>query len=192
MHLTDECVFHLGKNSGLVRVWRRRGERHLDEWVVPSFASSCVSVMVWGYVTFDCKVDLVDIRGNWNGPRYVDEILEPHVEPHINNHALNDHPIFVQDGATPHTARISQDYLHNAAIDDLLGPSKNLDLNIIENLWSHITRSINERPRNAAQIRNAVQDRWRRLSQARVQRLVCRLCRRVRPVVEADGWHKPR
>ena len=93
--MTDEWVFQLGKNSGLVRVWRRRGERYLDECVVPSFASSCVPVMVWGCVSFDCKMDLVDIRGNLNGPRYVDEILEPHVEPHMDNHALNDHPIFM-------------------------------------------------------------------------------------------------
>ena len=150
--------------------------------------------MVWGCVSFDCKMDLIDIRGNLNGRRYVDEILEPHVEPHMDNHALNDRPIFMQDGATPHTARISQGFLHDAAIDVMLWPSKSPDLNIIENLWSHISRSINalpERPRNAAQLRDAVHDKWRALSQARVQRLVRSLHRRVRAVVEADGGHIP-
>ena len=66
----------MGKNSGLVRVRRRRGERYLSECVVPSLASGRVSVMVLGCVTFDFKMDLVDIRCNLNGPRYVDEILE--------------------------------------------------------------------------------------------------------------------
>ena len=117
VHWSDEFVFQLGKNSGLVRVWRRRGERYLNECVVPSFAFGRVSVMVWGCVSFDCKMDLIDIRGNLNGRRYVDEILEPHVEPHMDNHALNDRPIFMQDGATPHTVRISQHFLHDAAID---------------------------------------------------------------------------
>ena len=66
----------MGKNSELVRVRRRRGERYLNECVVPSFASGRVSVMVLGCVTFDFKMDLVDIRRNLNGPRYVDETLE--------------------------------------------------------------------------------------------------------------------
>ena len=65
-------------------------------------------------------MDLVDIPGNLNGRHYVDEILDPHVEPHMDNHALNDRPIFMQDGATPHSARISQDFLHDVAIDVML------------------------------------------------------------------------
>ena len=73
-------------------------------------------------------------------------------------------------------------------------PSKSPDLNVIENLWSHISHSINalpERPRNAAQLKDAVHDQWRALSQVRVQRLVHSLHRRVMLVVEADGGHIP-
>ena len=120
VYWSDECVFQLGKNSGLVRAWRRRGKRYLNECVVPSLASSRVSVMVWACVLFDCKMGLIDIRCNLNGRRYVDEIPEPRVEPHMDNHAPNGHPIFIQDRATPHTARISQHSLHDAAIDVML------------------------------------------------------------------------
>lgn len=49
----------------------------------------------------------------------------------------------MHDGATPHTARVSQDYLHQAAIDVMLWPSISPDLNIMENIWSFMSRHIN-------------------------------------------------
>ena len=103
--------------------------------------------MVLDCVSFDCKMDSVDIWGNLNGPRYVDEILEPHMEPH--GQPCPEWPaIFMQDGATPHTERISQDFLHDAIIH-VMCPSKGPDLNIMENLWSHISRYTKALPERA-------------------------------------------
>ncbi len=46
------------------------------------------SVMVWGCISWDCKMDLITIRGNLNGPWYQQEILERAVDPHFDNHSL--------------------------------------------------------------------------------------------------------
>ena len=49
--------------------------------------------------------------------KYTDDILMPHVKPHIDNHALVDQTAFMHGGATPHTARISQEVFTGVAID---------------------------------------------------------------------------
>ena len=46
-------------------------------------------------------------------------------------------------GATPHTARINQEVLTGVAIDVLVWPAKNSDINIIKNVWSVMLRRIN-------------------------------------------------
>ena len=64
----------------------------------------------------------------------------------------------MQDGATPHTARISQAFLTNATIGVLLWPAKSPDINTTENAWSVISRRINSMDpllRNAAELRAA-------------------------------------
>ena len=96
----------------------------------------------------------------------------------------------MQDGATPHTARVSQDYLHQAAIDVMLWPSISPDLSIMENIWSFMSRHINAAevlPRNAEQLRGAVHNAWQAVSQARIRRLVASLRRRVLAVIRARG-----
>ena len=48
----------------------------------------------------------------------------PHVEQHVDNHALADGAMFMQDGATPHTARIPREFLAIVAMDVLLWTTK--------------------------------------------------------------------
>ena len=143
---SDECDFQLLKRNGGVRVWRQTGERYQQDCVVPKFASGRISVTVWGCVSDECKLDLVDIGGDLNAQRYVDEILGPHVEPHVGNHRLMGRPIDMQDGATPHTARLSQEYIHWAAVDVMLWPSMSPNLNIIEDIWLYMSCHISMLP----------------------------------------------
>ena len=82
----------------------------------------------------------------------------PHVRPHIAFHALADWGAVMQDGATPHTARISHAFLTNATIGALLWSTKSPDISTIENAWSVILRRINSMDpllRNAAELRAA-------------------------------------
>ena len=83
------------------------------------------------------------IHGGLTAQNNIDEIRRPHVKPLIDNHALADETAFMQGGATPHTARISQEVLTYAAIDVLVWSVKNPNINIIKNVWSVILSVIN-------------------------------------------------
>ena len=63
----------------------------------------------------------LDIHGGLTAQEYIDEILRPHGEPHINNHALANRSILMQGGPTTHTAGINHDILTNVAINVFCG-----------------------------------------------------------------------
>ena len=66
----------------------------------------CGSVMVWGCVSHDSKLDLVTVQGNLNGKRYQRDILETVVVTNVYIHALATKPVFMDDKyQTPFDAR---------------------------------------------------------------------------------------
>ena len=50
----------------------------------------------------------------------------------------------MQGGVPSHTARISQEVLTGAAIDVVVRPAKDPDINIIKNVWSFMLKCIND------------------------------------------------
>ncbi|KAK7485891.1 hypothetical protein BaRGS_00022886, partial [Batillaria attramentaria] len=60
--------------------------------IIPSVPHGGGSVMVWGCISHDCKLDLVTIRGNLTGDRYIREVLQPAVVPHFDAHPLASRP----------------------------------------------------------------------------------------------------
>ena len=71
--------------------------------------------------------------------KYIDEIVRPHVKPHVDKHALADNTVFMRGGTKPHMARLSQDVLASAT--NFLLSAKNPDISIIANLWSIMSRN---------------------------------------------------
>lgn len=190
VHFSDESRFNLYDNDGRIRVWRQRGERNYVPCVVRKHAYLGGSLMVWGCISLSCKLPLVEIRGNLNAQRYCDEVLDTHVIPHFDNHALRDRPIFMQDGATPHTARVTMEMLQREAIEVLDWPSRSPDLNPIEHLWDHVKRELNN-PNNIIRdiqdLRFEINRIWNDIPQARIRRLILSCRRRVAAVIAANG-----
>jgi hypothetical protein len=102
---TDESRFWLLHIDGRVRVWRRPGERHLDETLEEKVPFGGGSIMVWSEIIFNGRTELVVIReGSMTARRYIDEVLEPHVVPFAQN--MGPEFILQQDNACPHIARV--------------------------------------------------------------------------------------
>ena len=97
MLFSDESRFMLKEVDGRLRVYRRRGERYLDDCVERRDAYGGGSVMIWAGINSRHKTDLVFINGRLTGVRYRDEILTRHVVPFIRRHG----GVFQQDNARP-------------------------------------------------------------------------------------------
>jgi len=72
------------------------------------------NVMVWGGITYDRRTDLILIRGNMTGKRYVNEILRPVVAPKANR--IGQNFVFHDDNARPQRARVGTDFLTQQGI----------------------------------------------------------------------------
>jgi hypothetical protein len=104
IHWSDESRFLLHVTDGRMRVWRHKNTAYTTRDIQPTVPYSGCSVMVWGCISHDCKLDLVTIQGNLTGDKYIRDVLQP-VVPHFDNHPLGTRPAYMDDNARPHRSR---------------------------------------------------------------------------------------
>ena len=149
-------------------------------------------VTVWGCFSHDCKLSLQILNGTLDGLKYRDDILDGHVGPHFENYALADRPMFQDDNARPHRARVVRDFIETEAIDTLPWPAMSPDMNPIEHVWDFIGRKVNQRnPRcqNVRELEVALVEEWQRFPQYRLRRLVAGMRRRVEHLHRKRGGY---
>ncbi|GFT36975.1 transposable element Tcb1 transposase [Trichonephila clavipes] len=120
-------------HDGQIRVWRHRGERLLNSYVLHRHTGPAPGIMVWRGIGYHSRTPLVHTAGTLNIQRYIFEVLEPVVLPYFQCLAK---AIFQQDNARPHVSRIVQRFFVNHQIELLPWPARSLDLSPIENMWS--------------------------------------------------------
>ena len=83
----------------------------------------------------------------------------PRVVLHFDNHALADRPMFMDDNARPHKARIVQHILQQEAVQTIPWPAMSPDMNPMEHVWDFIGRKIYQRNpicQNIEELRTAI------------------------------------
>lgn len=185
---SDECRFVLKRVDGRVRVWRREGEEFEEDCIQEVEPYDGGGIMCWGGISTDGKSDLLTIPGRLNARRYIDEVLEPQVVPYAA--AIGQQFILMDDNATPHRARITNQFLDDQGIERLEWPSKSPDLNPIEHLWDHVKRKadkkINENT-TLQQLQRIIENAWERIDQGRIRNLINSMRRRCTEVVHKQG-----
>ncbi|XP_067648995.1 uncharacterized protein [Haliotis asinina] len=89
-YLPDNYIFdteiHFGGcgGFGITTSWSNVDGFGLGVKYAEPFGGS--SVMEWGCISYDCKLNLITIQGTLNGHRYQQEVLEAAVVPHFDNH----------------------------------------------------------------------------------------------------------
>ena len=187
---SDESRFCLRFTDGRKRVWRRCGERYVRATIMEHDSYGGGSVMVWGGITYDRMTDLIVIRGNMTGQRYVNEILRPVVVPMANR--IGQNFVFQDDNARPHRARVATDFLTQQGIGSLPWPAKSPDMSPMEHLWDVLGRSVRARqpqPVNLDNLSVALQEEWRRIPRATVRRLIASMPSICRACVAVRGGH---
>ena len=67
IHWSDESRFLLNVTDGWMRVWRHKNTAYTPRNIQSTVPYGGGSVMVWGCISHDCKLDLVTIQGNLIG-----------------------------------------------------------------------------------------------------------------------------
>ena len=147
--------------------------------------------MVWAGISATAKTDLVFIDGNLNGQRYINEVLTPHVLPFLRQMPVPD-PIFQDDNARPHRARIVNDFIHRNNVNRMAWPAVSPDLSCIEHAWDVLGRAVSARlDQNSTlqDLRRFLREEWARIPQQTILRLVYSSKNRVRECRRDNGGY---
>ena len=121
IHWSDQNRFLFHVTDGRMRVWRHKNTAYTPRNIHPTVPQGGGSVMVWGCISHDCKLDLVIIQGNLTGDQYISDVLQPVVVPHF-------------DKARSHRSRAVTSYLQSEAVISVPWPAMSPDLNPIEHI----------------------------------------------------------
>lgn len=126
--------------------------------------------------------------------REFQNIMQKHLLPDakaIMDHAGQESPVFILDGAPPHTAKSTKGFLQAKGIQYLHGwPPNSPDLNPIENLWAWMKRIVYAEPHgSAATLKAAVEAAWEQVPGKVPRKLMSSFSKRLRKCVERAGEH---
>ena len=102
-------------------------------------------------------------------------------------------PVFLLDGATPHTAVDTRNFMSARHIEYLKGwPPNSPDLNPIENVWAWLKRLVEvEKPRTAKELWRVARRKWKQLTPSRCHKYMCSFPHRLAKCIQEHGGHTP-
>jgi len=169
------------------------------QWVPPgAFASVreqmrwAPKVHIWGMIGIGVKKLVFLPEGSMDARKYKLYCLQRVVVPTVNKLREEGRtPVFMQDGARPHTAHANLEYLGSKGIVLLENwPARSPELNPIENLWAYIQRKVSDRgPENQEDLREMVQEEWDAIPQALIDEYVLSFQQRLSECRQRKGQH---
>ncbi|KAM7293698.1 hypothetical protein ISCGN_023296 [Ixodes scapularis] len=138
---TDEASF-CTRWDQQQRVWRPYACRYEDGYIWDVRSSGRTCVHVWGAISHDGLGPLHRISGRMTAETYSD-IVEQVMLPYVMDGPFTDGVFLLQqDGAPIHTARSVTNLLDSLGITRLDWPARSPDLNIIENVWGKMKKTV--------------------------------------------------
>ena len=141
--------------------------------------------MYWGAFCKKGVSVLVPVYGNQNADKY-QQTLKNHLLP-FKNACFQGSCIFMQDGASIHTANSTKQWLEDNDITIMDWPAHSPDLNPIENLCGNLSRAVyqqNRQFKNVHELHTCVMDAWGKITRKDCYDLVASMPRRVYQVTE--------
>lgn len=136
---TDEKTFR-SDETHCVRVYRPKGQRYSQEFVVKDRLSGRISAGYWGWISCAGPGEIVQTGPHFNGDSYL-AILEDVAIPTITAQFGDIGNIFfMHDNSPVHRATQVQEFIEENRIPMLNHPPMSPDLNPIENIWAIMER----------------------------------------------------
>ena len=189
---TDEASVEIGKQSSQILVWRRPGERYLQDCLAPTFKSGRQSLMVWGCIAHGRVGPLVLMpKEERKGVDYVRNILAgPLWDFYLELYDERGVMLVMEDGAPIHRSKVAKDFRSSNHMETLDHPAQSPDLNPIEHLWHHLKVMVNKRiacPQNLDELWSVMQEEWKKIDISYVNTLIESMPDRVQAVIDSKG-----
>jgi transposase len=174
---TDESMFVLTDEHEVV--WKRPGspaiERPTEEYPA--------KVMIWGGIWWEGRTKLCFIEGTVDADKYQDILMRYLVRPH-----LIDQMEVLQDGAKPHTAGSTWEFIDEQGIDMVQNPAYSPELNAIEKVWGWIKHEVNKQNiQTMDELKQWIEHYWDNIPQATIQQFIRHNTTVVNDIIVAEG-----
>jgi transposase len=174
---TDECMFILTDEREII--WKRPGSPMVEKPVEEYPAK----FMVWGGIWFDGRTELCFIEGNVDAKKYQKLLTQYLVQPQ-----LIEGKEVLQDGARPHTAESTLEYMDEVGIDLIQNPSYSPELNPIEKVWGWIKHQANEKfPDKLEDFKQLIEKLWNEIPQSVIQQFISHNSTVVNDIIQSEG-----
>lgn len=181
---SDESPVHLVMCRQRRYIRRQRGTGMRLEHLRPTIHSSGGKIDVWGGISYHGPHPLVRIQGRVNAHTYTDILRENLLPVNLPNRGMT----FMHDNATPHTARMTRNFLNDHNIRLLDWPAQSPDMNPIENLWGIVKQEVDAiRVHGFQDLWNATLRVWRDIPPETIHKLIDSMPRRIQMVIAANG-----
>ncbi|GFT16774.1 transposable element Tcb1 transposase [Trichonephila clavipes] len=131
---------------------------------------------------------LVFIDGLMHKMAYLN-VLQNNLKESADKLGLGSNFIFQQDNDPKHTAFVVEEWLLYYCRNQHNTPPQSLDLNVIENLWSHLERSVQKHQITSKEkLKSVLQGEWLNIAPETTRHLVESMPRRLEAVISAKGY----
>jgi DDE superfamily endonuclease len=144
--------------------------------------------MAWAAIGFKKKSAIVFCSTKMNQHSYKD-LLENHIKKKGKDLAGPGWK-FQQDNASIHKAKTIMDWFSKNKVAVVDWPVKSPDLNIIENLWSTLSRKVyteGRQYRSTNDLKQAIEKSWQEINQGEIDKLYESLPGRIFEVIKNQG-----
>ena len=183
---SDESTFTVTCNRG-GNVYRKAGSDPLDPRYIESTVKHPDSLMIWGSFTGfgKSKLHVYHNKEKVNQYNYLELLCDILPDAFEDTNAA----VFMQDGATPHTAKSVLGWLDDCGIEYIRDwPGNSPDINPIENLWEIIKKDLQGKDVSSVpKLEKEIRASWDRIPADMLRSLALSLPRRLEQVIKRKG-----
>lgn len=184
----DKSSFEIGKNSRLIRVWRRPHEEFEPDCLAPTFRSGRVSLMIWAAISWEMKSELAFMEsGKRTATDYVEVVYNGPLRKMMEQ--ISD-AILMEDGAPIHRSKAPKEWREQHGLEKLDWPAQSPDLNPIENIWMQMKDHVQKRQpsvKSTTDMKEALREAWNAVDFQSINKLIASVPDRLAAVIKAKG-----